>query len=292
METIKIPYKVKFSGLDADRNELEAYSAAKSLEGLTWALSVTLNFATTGDYKARGDVSKSSKIFMRPARRGSFISEMNALVLANPFVSTIAMGVGVNLISPYINSTVGYVFGRSLGLISEMPSGFLKYYKRMSKSEKDKLDLLLRRVEPPLTRAHAVIDKTAEDIHFVSKRTELFKMNSLSKEYIEAKPSNSPEIIYTNITAYNVVSRNGRIFDPVNGKTEAFTLIKKPLKGTAGTVTTSMDQYQAGRKGMVKVTVDRVQTKSGRLKKFLVTSAEEIPRSDWEKNEDPLRSSR
>ncbi|WP_455567162.1 DUF7947 five-stranded beta-barrel domain-containing protein [Salipiger thiooxidans] len=96
----------------------------------------------------------------------------------------------------------------------------------------------------------------------------------------------------TNITAYNVVSRNGRMYDPVNGSTAAFTLVKSPLKGTANTITTSLDQYQAGRKGLVKVTADRVQTESGRLKKFLVTAAEEIKVQDWENGQDPLRSAR
>lgn len=82
------------------------------------------------------------------------------------------------------------------------------------------------------------------------------------------------------------------MFDPVNKSTAAFTLAKNPLKGTGNIITTSLDQYQAGRKGMVKVTADRVQTESGRLKKFLVTAAEEIAQQDWDKGQDPLRTVR
>ncbi len=82
------------------------------------------------------------------------------------------------------------------------------------------------------------------------------------------------------------------MFDPVNNCTAAFTLVKSPLKGTGQIITTSLDQYQAGRKGIVKVTADRVQTESGRLKKFLVTAAEEIAQSDWENGQDPLRAVR
>lgn len=292
MDEIKIPYKVKFTGLDADRGELEAYAAAKSLEGLSWALSITINFAVTGEYKSRGDMSRSAKIYLKPAREGSFISEMDALIQSNPFLSTVALGLSINLVSPYINKTIEYVFGRALGIISDIPNSYIKYHNRMSKSERDKLDVLLQRVESPLTRAHMVINKTAKNIHFKSKKDELFKMDSLTQEYIEAKPSNKPEIYHTNVTAYNVVSRNGRIYDPKNRNTAAFTLANKPLKGSANTVTTNMDQYQAGRKGMVKVTVDRVQTASGRLKKFLITAAEEISASDWENGQDPLRSLR
>ncbi len=292
MADIQIPYKVRFTGLDANRNELEAYAAAKSLEGLSWALSVTINFAVVGEYKSRGDLSRSSRIYLRPPRKGSFLVEMNAWVLANPFLANVAIGVGAGVVTIYVNRLIEYVFGKALGHISEIPTNFKKYYNRMSKKEKSELDVLIQRIEPPLSRAHSVIDRTSSKIEFSSKRTKLFEMDTLTKEYIEAKPANKPEVLHTNITAYNVVSRNGRMFDPINLSTAAFTLVKNPLKGTANTVTTSMDQYQAGRKGMVKVTVDRVQTESGRLKKFMIMSAEEIDAADWVDGKDPLRSVR
>jgi len=79
MADVKIPYKVIFTGLDADENELEAYAASKSLEGLTWALSTTINFSVTGQYKSRGDMSKSARIYMSPARQGSFIVAIDLL---------------------------------------------------------------------------------------------------------------------------------------------------------------------------------------------------------------------
>jgi hypothetical protein len=289
---IKIPYKVIIDGLDADENKIEAYHGAKSLEGLTWALSTTINFASTGKFKSSGDMSKSATIYMKPARKGSFIVFMDAWVVANPFLATVALGGGVSVAATYVNKTIEYAFGKALGTISEIPDGFKKYYKRLSKEERNQLDVLVQRIEPPLSRAHSVIGRTASEVKFVSRRTELFTMDEVTKEYIEAKPANAPEILHTNVTAYNVVSRNGRMFDPVHNNTAAFTLGKSPLKGSANTITTSMDQYQAGRKGMVKITADRVQTESGRLKKFLITAAEEIPPQDWDGGHDPLRSVR
>jgi ElaB/YqjD/DUF883 family membrane-anchored ribosome-binding protein len=292
MADIKISYKVTFDGLDASGNELEAYAASKSLEGLTWALSTTINFAVTGRYKSRGDMSRSVRIYMSPARQGSFIIAMDAWVVGNPFLATVALGGAVGVVTPYVNKTIEYAFGKALGTISDIPDGFKKYYNRLSKEEKNQLDTLVQRIEPPLMRAHTVIGQTASEVAFKSKRAELFRMDEATKEYIEAKPLNSPETLITNVTAYNVISRNGRMYDPVHGTTAAFTLVKSPLKGTANIITKSLDQYQAGRKGMVKVTVDRVQTESGRLKKFLVTAAEEIAPQDWVNGQDPLRSVR
>jgi len=217
---------------------------------------------------------------------------MNAWVIANPFLATVALGGGTNVVAPYVNKTIEYVFGKALGNISEVPNGYKKYYKRLSKEDKNQLEILVQRIEPPLSRAHSVVGQTAGEVKFISNRTELFKMDENTKEYIEAKPANAPEILETNVTAYNVVSGNGRMFDPVHKRTAAFTLSKSPLKGTGKVITTSLDQYQAGRKGMVKVTADRVQTESGRLKKFSVTAAEEIAKSDWKNGQDPLRAAR
>ncbi len=154
MAEVKIPYKVILDGLDAERNELEAYAAAKSLEGLTWALSTTINFAATGKYKSRGDLSRSVKIYMSPARQGSFIIAMNAWVVANPFLAVVALGGGVGVVTPYVNKTIEYVFGKALGSISEIPGGFKRYYGRLSKEEKNQLEILVQRIEPPLSRCH------------------------------------------------------------------------------------------------------------------------------------------
>src|SRR5690606_18695839 len=109
MADLRIPYRVIFEGLDADGNELEAYAASKSLEGLTWALSTTINFAATGRYKSRGDMSKSARIYMSPARQGSFIVAMNAWVVANPFLATVVLGGAVSMVAPYVNKTIEYV---------------------------------------------------------------------------------------------------------------------------------------------------------------------------------------
>src|SRR5690606_22442781 len=166
-------------------------------EGLTWALSTTINFAATGRYKSRGDMSKSARIYMSPARQGSFIVAMNAWVVANPFLATVVLGGAVSMVAPYVNKTIEYVIGRALGNVSEIPAGYRKYYNRFSKEEKNQLDTLIQRIEPPLSRAHTVVDQTASRVTFKSKSTDLFIMNRVTKEYIEAKPLNSPEILVT-----------------------------------------------------------------------------------------------
>ena len=112
------------------------------------------------------------------------------------------------------------------------------------------------------------------------------------KAYLEAKRSDTFEVIDTNITSFNLLTGNGRLYDPEAETTAAFTLSTTPAKGTKNILIQSMEQYSLGRQGQIRIVVQRVETVEHRLKKFIITSAEEIPRSDWLNGSDPLRSRR
>lgn len=94
------------------------------------------------------------------------------------------------------------------------------------------------------------------------------------------------------MTSFNVLTGNGRLYHPDEDSTVAFSLSPDPFVGTKNMLIESMQQYSAGRCGIVRMTTQRVETKEGRLKKLIVASAEEIPQSDWEDGVDPLRSKR
>src|SRR6056300_871362 len=115
MSSILLNYKIKFEGKDADRHLLEAYPTAHTLEGLTWALALTLHFGITGQVRGRGDLSKSAKIFISPPKRGSVINDLNILVQQNPFLVATVGAYTVNTVSPHINGLLKYAFNHALG---------------------------------------------------------------------------------------------------------------------------------------------------------------------------------
>ncbi|WP_300425368.1 hypothetical protein [uncultured Hyphomonas sp.] len=288
-KSFALDYRIVFEGGDADRNMLEAYPAAHTLEGLTWALSLTLHFGVTGELRGRGDLSSSAKIFVLPARRGSFINDLNILIQENPFLVVTVGAYAMNTVTPYINGLIKFTFSKALGLDSSFPPGAKRSLRKL---DDEKLDKLVERIEPPLTRAHAVIGKTANFVSFKSKRTELATLDAHTKAYLEAKRSDTFEVIDTNITSFNLLTGNGRLYDPEAETTAAFTLSTTPAKGTKNILIQSMEQYSLGRQGQIRIVVQRVETVEHRLKKFIITSAEEIPRSDWLNGSDPLRSRR
>lgn len=288
-DLIELEYKIKFEGGDADRHVLEAYPAAQTLEGLTWALAVTVNFAVTGEIRHKGDLSRSAKMFIHPPRRGSVINDLNILVQQHPFLVATVGGYAVNTITPFINGVVGYAFRQAMGYGDGFLHGSKKYLKGF---DENRLDKLVTRIEPPLTRAHAVIGKTADQVILRNKRTDLATFDYETKAFMEARISDRFETLDTNITSLNVLTGNGRLYDPVTQVTAPFSLNTNTPKATRKTVILSMDQFSMGRNGTIRLTVQRVETLEKRLKKYVISSAEEIPQVDWINGGDPLRSAR
>lgn len=288
-EPILITYKLKFEGGDADRHQLEAYPAAQSLEGIIWALSITLNYGVTGKIRQRGDLSRACQVYISPPKRGSVLYELTILIQENPFIAGVIGGWAANTATPYVNGLIGYVFKSALGVASVIPARATKYFKKLSE---DDLQKVVHRIEPPLTRGHAAIGKTATTISLRAKNTDLVLMDAGTKSYLEARLKDDFYYLDANVTSFNVLTGNGRLYHPDEDSTVAFSLSADPFAGTKNILIESMQQYSAGRCGIVRMTTQRVETKEGRLKKLIVASAEEIPQSDWEDGVDPLRSKR
>ena len=283
--TISIRQKIVFEGLDADGHRLEAYPAAQSLEGLIWALTVATNFAVSGRVRQRGDLSSSVKIYISPPKRGSVINELNLLVQENAFISLIVGGWAVNTVTPFVNSLISYTFNSVASGARSIPYGAKKFFKKLDDGD---LEKLLNRVEPPLTRAHTAIGKTSSTIKLVSARTELVKFDQTTKSYLEARAREGFQTIETNTTSFNVLTKNGRLYDPVTAQTVPFTLTANSLAGSSDVIANSMRQYAQGREGTIRLTAQRVETLEGRLKQLRISSAELIPPTDWVDGVDPL----
>ena len=281
-----IKYKLTFEGRDADQHRLEAHPAGQSLEGLSWALGLTLNYGITGRLRYSRDLSQSAKIFISPPQTGSILYGLDILVQENPFLSVVAGGYAVNTVTPYINSLIGYVWGQAMGLGTEISD---KYHRALGKED---LEAICRRIEPPLTRAHTAIGRTAHEIKLISGSSNIVTLDDETKENLKAVPVGTYDVLDSNVTSFNLLTGNGRLYSPELEATVPFALNKNYRHGTTTALILSMEQYSLGRTGTIRIVGERVETPSGRLVKYLVGSAEEIPALDWEDGVDPLRQRR
>lgn len=286
---IWISYKLKFEGRDADNHLLEAHPTGQSLEGFSWALALALNYGITGRLRYSRDLSKSAKVFISPPRQGSVLYDLNILVQQNPFLSLIVGGYVVNTVTPYINGLIGYLFNQAVGLGSEFSEEAKKYLLKLDGEE---LNAITRRIEPPLSRAHYAVGRTADEILLRRDATNIIKLDMTTKDNLKAEPTGEYDTLDTNVTSFNVLTGNGRLFSPETETTLPFSLRDNSRHGTTTTLIQSMEQYALGRKGAVRIVGERTETKGGRLTKYFVSAAEEIPKSDWVDGIDPLRTQR
>ncbi|MBR9653531.1 hypothetical protein [Thalassovita aquimarina] len=288
-ESIWINYKLKFEGRDAERHMLEAHPAGHSIEGFSWALGLTLNYGITGRLRYSRDLSKSAKIFISPPKQGSLFYDLNILVQENPFLTVVVGSYAMNTVTPYINGLIGYVFKQAMGIGEDFPEGAKKYLKKL---KGDELTAISQRIEPPLTRAHTAIGRTADEIILDRSGAEIVKLDQYTKENLKAQPVGTYDTLDSNVTSFNILTGNGRLYSPETETTIPFALRDNYRHGTTTSLIASMDQYSLGRMGTIRIVGERVETSGGRLVKYIVGSAEEIPKADWVDGVDPMRQRR
>ena len=268
---------------------LEAHAAGQSIEGLSWALGLTLNYGITGRLRYSRDLSRSAKIFISAPKQGSLFYNLDILVQENPFLTVIVGGYAVNTVTPYINGLIGYVFKQAMGIGEDFPDRAKKYLKKLNN---DDLTAVIQRIEPPLTRAHSVIGKTADEITLQRRGAEIIKLDQSTKENLKAQPVGKYDTIDSNVTSFNILTGNGRLYSPETESTIPFGLRDTYRHGTTTALISSMEQYALQRTGTIRIVGERVETSGGRLVKYIVGSAEEIPKSDWIDGIDPMRQRR
>jgi hypothetical protein len=78
MDPIKI--RLQYEGLDTRENRLPAHLGAKSIEGITWSVSLVGNYLATHKISKRGSLSQKLRFFITPATQGSFITNIVGVI--------------------------------------------------------------------------------------------------------------------------------------------------------------------------------------------------------------------
>lgn len=286
-ERLKIALRAKFEGGDADQHILEGHSAAKSLEGLTWALISAINYGSTGKLKTPQAANRKSQIYIYPPKRGSVIFGIIAVIQDPVFLASLAGGYAVNTATPMTNGLVKTVFNQAMG---NTPNLTQKEARLVKKFDTNELDALSKRIEPPLTRSHEFVDTTADRLILSTRRSIVSEHNSASAAYLNGQIERSAIVFHANVTSYNGVTGNGRLYFEPEKRITPFTIGKNVISGTRPLLSTSLDHFTRGHQGKIKLSAFREISGDGRLKRLVISAADEIPSSDWIDGVDPLRS--
>jgi hypothetical protein len=275
-------FKIKYTGGLADRNVLPGYDGATSIDGITRALHIATHAYMTGEVTPRATALKNASIQMRPARQGSFIFELIVLIEAYPAMSTLAASLGGPMFYDFIKTA----FSRATGALDAEPetTALRKIYERRQppplKRPPVDFDELSETLEGSLQAAHRPIgaEGTINSISIGSSRNELVVFNDDTKDWVSTREEAvGLEVVRGNVTRYNSLSRNARIFVDQFGRVIPIRPDADFSVGSLSLLTWSLHGSNIGTQNKLDMRVRRVSSASGKVKRLLLADCQRAP---------------
>lgn len=267
--------KIKYTGGLADDNALPAYDGATSIDGITRALHIATHAYMTGEVTSRATALQRASLILKPARQGSFVFDIFALMEANPATSSAAIALTAAPFYDFLKTA----FKRATGDLNAEP-------------ETAHLQTLYQRREPPpLKRAPADLDELAEilegslqaahrpigpdgiaNISIGTTRDKIVDFDNDTKDWVNTREEAiNLETVQGNITRYNSISRNARVF--VNQLDRVIPM--RPdgdfATGDLPLLTWSLHGSSIGTSNKLDLRIRRVNSSSGKVKRLLLS---------------------
>ncbi|MEX1827040.1 hypothetical protein [Luteibacter sp. CQ10] len=228
-------FRVKFlyQHADADGGLLHLYDAAKSLEGIARALTITTHALLNGEVRTRADSAHGAELYVKAPQRGSFIYE--AVIYVGGVVTS---GVFYDFLK--------YTFKEAIGIIEDEPQN----------------RALQRRIEPTMGELPAVLENALIDVHRPLVRSPqmtlkvtkprgevLVAFDENTAKALQPQHINLSDPIIGHVTRYNTISRWGRIFDYSEHRVISFFLAPNLTERERSLVTWSLHQANTNANG-------------------------------------------
>jgi len=216
-ELARHKFKIRYEGGSANEHFLPLYDGTTSIQGVSQALQIATHAFMTGEVVSRATALKTASFRLKPARQGSFVFEIIAIIEAYPAMSGIATAISAPVFYDFIKTA----FKRATGdLDAEPTSPHLKrVYERKepplhSKAPAD-LDELAETLEGSLQRAHRPIgvEEGVSTVEINTSRHHLVKFDDETKDWVNTQEEGAGIEVFTgNVTRFNSLSRNGRAY--------------------------------------------------------------------------------
>jgi len=247
------------------------YDASVSLQGFAKALAITTHaLLNEGEIRHKGNRAEGAKIYINPARRGSF-EELVTIIVNNPEAT-----VGVSIVSSAFWDILKWTWSKTLDLAYEPQTPFVR---RLD----DKLEPFIGEIEEaleiPLEQAHRPLKQCSEmTITITRPRSgDVITLNSETLESVSLQTEqNLTSGISGNVTKYNILSGIGRFYDDALGHTVSFKILESVSAHQKQLLTWSLHHAQATNTGKIEFEIQRVVSAKGKVKRYLVHSVKAI----------------
>lgn len=274
--------RIRYTGGLANTSSLPAYDGATSIDGITRAISIATHAYMTGEVVSRATALRGASMLLKPARQGSFIFDIVALLEAYPATSSAAIAISA---APFYDF-LKVAFRRATGLLDAEPetAHLRKIYDRkeppaLMKPPAD-LDELAETLEGSLQAAHRPIgpEGTIQKIEIGSPRQNLINFDNETKDWVNTRDHADKLTVYQgNVTRYNALSRNGRAFID---QLERVLPVRPDGDFPAGDLaflTWSLHGSNIGARNKLLLRARTVTSASGKVKRLLLADCERAP---------------
>jgi hypothetical protein len=251
-------------------NLLPGDDGAWSLEGISHAATITMNYFIEGKVRRRAPYN-NFRIFMAPPRDGSWAADFLVQLQSPGTWAGVAAGLSVNV--PTVFKVFKRLANRATGVKPDTDEG-----AAFEERHQGTFDALVEAVEPALVRAHRVIESKSSTLT-LSAGSVGFTFNTETKRYIESSIVDPARTVAVgNVASYNVNGRTGRIFFDELGRTVPFKIAKDAGPQTEVALARSLENYANKRFANkdIRITYIARRAEDGSIKSILVIGADFI----------------
>jgi hypothetical protein len=260
MSNNELTYRVRFrySGGTADEHMLDLYDGTKSIHGFARTLQIATHGFIHHDVIYHATALRGARLYLKPPQKGSFLNDIIVVINNDPIASGLAAAAFYDFLK--------FSVSRAAGLISkpETPS-----VTRLSTKDEPFFDALGEAMEGSLLDGHRTIQTTGGIVSMERPRSKLLSFDQQTLSWVKTRDENpNAETISGNITRFNVLSQNGRLYDYALERTVAFK--PDPSGIDPSLLTWSMDQLNNGLPGALDMSVKRIRSAQGSTKRYIL----------------------
>ncbi len=229
-----VSFRLSFEGGTANEHLINAYDAAKALQGFERSIALTTHAVLNGDIIVKAPALKGASVLIAPPRAGSWVAELTVVIGGIWALNNAAREtpIGHLLYSAYdyvIKTATGRDLDYSKSIRKILEDGRNSAPEASDKLSVGTLDAVIERCEKSIGDIHRPIveSRTSDYAHVLcaSSRISDFTIDEDTYRYISQSVERpSPESFSGAISSYNINSFTGRVYIPSEGRTVPFVL--------------------------------------------------------------------
>jgi hypothetical protein len=268
-----IPFQLRLTGDMADRHAFHGYDGFMAMAGFAWSLSLVTNYAETGKIRQRGDFDGRRLVLAKAPAQGSVLIDFIASLTISPaqvFGGAVAgLGAGV-----FLTSLLNRVVSRNLGQGSPEAD---KVLSEILKRRGGDIEALVAINEAPIRQAHSVIGGGARRLEIASGFNIINTFDATTKDYVNLNVEDNAEHLKDfSVSAFNVNSGYGSVFDSDLGRVVPFSMSRETLRKLKSQFSWGLDQYATGKGGKLQVRYTRILAMDKTPKRYIIISAKKL----------------